>query len=149
MFPPRPCPPKSLLHVEDDVLWGRAVKQMVNGRREVSHIGTAATAASQIPAIQAAINRAVGLKGKRLLGQEQDLGCRSPDQLRGRVMSVYSLVFGGMSPIGGLYAGQLTESHGSSFSLLISGVVGLFAAGFAGVMLRRGGRGRNMNVQGS
>jgi DNA-binding NarL/FixJ family response regulator len=45
MFPPRPCPPKSLLHVEDDVLWGRAVKQMVNGRREVSHIGTAATAA--------------------------------------------------------------------------------------------------------
>jgi hypothetical protein len=49
MFPPRPCPPKSLLHVEDDVLWGRAVKQMVNGRREVSHIGTAATAAQGLP----------------------------------------------------------------------------------------------------
>jgi DNA-binding NarL/FixJ family response regulator len=38
-------PQKSLLHIEDDVLWGRAVKQLVHGSRDVAHVGTAATAA--------------------------------------------------------------------------------------------------------
>jgi DNA-binding NarL/FixJ family response regulator len=38
-------PQKSLLHVEDDILWGRAVKQAVTGSRGVCHLGTAATAA--------------------------------------------------------------------------------------------------------
>jgi DNA-binding NarL/FixJ family response regulator len=45
MLSPRCHPQKSLLHIEDDVLWGRAVKQMMNGSREVCHVGTAATAA--------------------------------------------------------------------------------------------------------
>lgn len=48
MFPPRIHPLKSLLHVEDDVLWGRAVRQMLRGSREVAHVGTAATAAQAL-----------------------------------------------------------------------------------------------------
>ena len=39
---------KSLLHVDDDVLWGRAVKQMVNPWQEVCHIGTATSAQAGI-----------------------------------------------------------------------------------------------------
>ena len=39
---------KSLLHIEDDVLWGRAVKQMVNTWQEVSHVGTATSAEAGI-----------------------------------------------------------------------------------------------------
>ena len=39
---------KSLLHIEDDVLWGRTVKQMVNTWQEVSHVGTATSAEAGI-----------------------------------------------------------------------------------------------------
>lgn len=60
----------------------------------------------------------------------------SEDHMRGRVMSVYSLVFGGMSPIGGLWAGQLTESLGAPISMIISGGIGMLAAGAAAGMMR-------------
>jgi MFS family permease len=60
----------------------------------------------------------------------------SDDHMRGRVMSVYSLVFGGMSPVGGLYAGQLTESCGASVSMIVSGGLGVLAAAFAAGMMR-------------
>jgi len=39
---------KSLLHVEDDIGWGRTVKQMVNTWQEVCHVGTATSAQAGI-----------------------------------------------------------------------------------------------------
>ncbi len=48
MNPPRNHPQKLLLHVEDDVLWGRAVKQMVHPWHEVCHVGTATSAQTGI-----------------------------------------------------------------------------------------------------
>jgi MFS family permease len=65
------------------------------------------------------------------------------DPMRGRVMSVYSLVFGGVIPIGSLYVGQLAEVAGAPESMVISGIVGLAAAVFAAVMIY-GGRNRNV-----
>jgi hypothetical protein len=65
----------------------------------------------------------------------------SEDHMRGRVMSVHSLVFGGVAPIGGLYAGQLTEFAGTRASMIISGVIGLAAVVFAAIMLQKGRRG--------
>jgi MFS family permease len=59
----------------------------------------------------------------------------SEDSMRGRVMSVYSLVFGGVMPIGGLYAGKLTAVAGAPVSMFISGAIGIAAAGFAIIML--------------
>lgn len=48
----------------------------------------------------------------------------SENKYRGRVMSVYSLVFGGVTPIGALYAGTLAENLGAHITFIISGVIG-------------------------
>ena len=51
----------------------------------------------------------------------------SDDDHRGRVMSVYSLVFGGVTPIGALYAGAVSEVAGPAFCMSLSGAIGLAA----------------------
>lgn len=50
-----------------------------------------------------------------------------PDKLRGRVMSVYSLVFMGMAPLGNLMAGAAARWWGASTAFAICGVLGLAA----------------------
>ncbi len=50
-----------------------------------------------------------------------------PDYLRGRIMSVYSLVLGGLTPIGSLVAGTLAQVWGAPGAFLVGGVVGLVA----------------------
>jgi MFS family permease len=54
----------------------------------------------------------------------------SDDEHRGRVMSVYSLVFGGVTPIGALYAGLVSEVAGPAFCMALSGAIGLVASAF-------------------
>ena len=44
-------------------------------------------------------------------------------QYRGRVMSVYNLVFTGLTPVGSLYAGSLSDKWGGRVTFLISGVL--------------------------
>ncbi|MGB9694813.1 MAG: MFS transporter [Caldisericaceae bacterium] len=51
------------------------------------------------------------------------LQINSDDHFRGRVMSFYSLVFGGFTPIGSLYAGTVSQYVGSGLTLIISGAV--------------------------
>jgi MFS family permease len=46
-----------------------------------------------------------------------------PDQLRGRVMSLYSMMFLGMSPIGSLLAGALADRIGAPVTVAIGGLV--------------------------
>jgi predicted MFS family arabinose efflux permease len=51
-----------------------------------------------------------------------------PDQLRGRVMSIYTLVFFGSQPIGSLLAGQMAETNGESLTVLVfAGLLLVFA----------------------
>jgi MFS family permease len=56
-----------------------------------------------------------------------------PDRLRGRVMAVYSLVFGGLMPLGGLEVGFLAERLGPVTAVRINAtialviVIGIFA----------------------
>lgn len=59
----------------------------------------------------------------------------TPDHLRGRVMSVYMLVFAGSTPIGNLFTGALAHWYGVSITLVISAVLGLIAV-IAGWVLR-------------
>ena len=51
----------------------------------------------------------------------------SEDGMRGRVMSVYSLVFGGVTPIGSLYAGNLVDVVGPGACMIVSGGIGFVA----------------------
>ena len=45
-----------------------------------------------------------------------------PDQLRGRVMSIYSMMFLGMSPLGSLLAGWLADRIGAPVTVAIGGL---------------------------
>lgn len=45
------------------------------------------------------------------------------DRYRGRVMSVYTTVFAGSTPIGGLFAGSLASTYSVDVSLLVAGVL--------------------------
>lgn len=62
----------------------------------------------------------------------------SSDEMRGRVMSVYSLVYGGVIPIGSLFAGQVTEYAGASGCMIVSGIIGIAATSYSiRAMLRK------------
>jgi len=48
---------------------------------------------------------------------------RTPDELRGRVMGIYSLAFIGLSPIGSLLAGAIARATSASFAVGLGAVV--------------------------
>lgn len=50
-----------------------------------------------------------------------------PDNLRGRVMSVYSLVFGGVTPIGSLFSGSIAHLWGAPAGLAAGATIGLIS----------------------
>ncbi len=60
-----------------------------------------------------------------------------PDGLRGRVMSVYTTVFAGSVPIGGITAGALASALGVSTTVAISGLLSLGVGAAAYVWWRR------------
>jgi MFS family permease len=62
-----------------------------------------------------------------------------PDQLRGRVMSLYAYVFFGTAPLGGLLAGWLADRGGTRLAFLAAGASGVVMAGYGAV--RAGGLG--------
>ena len=54
----------------------------------------------------------------------------APDELRGRVMSLYTLVWGGVFPIGAFFVGAVSEQWGVGTSLLVNGTAGLLGVVF-------------------
>lgn len=55
-----------------------------------------------------------------------------PDNMRGRVMAVYSMMFMGMAPLGALTAGAVADHIGAPWTVRLGGVLSvLAAAGFA------------------
>lgn len=61
----------------------------------------------------------------------------TPDNLRGRVMSVYMLVFAGTTPIGGLFVGWLASVGGTPFSMAIGMSLSFTAIPIAWLILRK------------
>ncbi len=51
----------------------------------------------------------------------------SPDRLRGRIVSLYLYAFIGLTPVGGLLAGWLTDRGGTPLALTTAGVAGVAA----------------------
>ena len=52
----------------------------------------------------------------------------TPDHLRGRVMSVYSMMFMGMAPLGALLAGVTAQRFGAPFTVAAGGVIAIAGA---------------------
>ena len=59
-----------------------------------------------------------------------------PDELRGRVMSVYTTVFAGSTPFGGIIAGALASALGAAAAIGIGGAVTIVVGGIALLWLR-------------
>ncbi|MCX5886925.1 MAG: MFS transporter [Proteobacteria bacterium] len=53
-----------------------------------------------------------------------------PNELRGRMMSMYSLVFMGLMPVGNLIAGAIAQKMGAPFAVGLGGAIALSAALF-------------------
>lgn len=62
-------------------------------------------------------------------GCNTSLQLRAPDALRGRVMSLYTLISGGIFPIGAFWVGFISEHWGVGRAFLVNGVAGLIALG--------------------
>ncbi len=60
-----------------------------------------------------------------------------PDRLRGRVMSVYSMMFMGMAPLGSLLAGASADRLGAPWTVATGGIVCMCAAGIYWMFLPR------------
>ncbi len=60
-----------------------------------------------------------------------------PDEMRGRVLGVWGLVFGAMIPLGSLEAGWLAEWLGAPFALAFGGVICAIAGLVALIAIRR------------
>jgi MFS family permease len=59
-----------------------------------------------------------------------------PDSLRGRVLSVYTTVFSGSTPVGALFAGTLAAQFGSAMSFGLGGATSLAAVVVAFLLAR-------------
>jgi predicted MFS family arabinose efflux permease len=55
----------------------------------------------------------------------------TPDALRGRVMSVYTTIFAGSVPIGGLFAGGMAATAGAPAALALGGALALVTVAYA------------------
>ena len=62
------------------------------------------------------------------------------DEMRGRVMGVWTLIFGGMTPLGGLAAGTLSHYFGVRLAMAVGALVCAGAAGVVYVIGRRAER---------
>jgi len=61
----------------------------------------------------------------------------SDPELRGRVMSLYMLVFMGGTPVGSLIVGAITDRWGAPVALVLTGTICVLAAGVAAVLAAR------------
>jgi len=61
----------------------------------------------------------------------------SAPEMRGRVMSIYGLMFLGSTPLGAVLVGWLSERYGPRSSLLLAGVTSVLAAAVATLVHRR------------
>ena len=61
----------------------------------------------------------------------------APDDLRGRMMSLYTLVWGGVFPIGAFTVGAISEAWSVSMAFFVQGSVGLVALAMLALWWRR------------
>ncbi len=58
-----------------------------------------------------------------------------PDQMRGRVVAIYSMMFMGMAPFGAFFAGAVAHRIGAPWTVAIGGVACIAGAGAFGMVL--------------
>ncbi|MEO7664944.1 MAG: MFS transporter [Candidatus Limnocylindrales bacterium] len=85
----------------------------------LAEIGVAATTSFQLALVAMFV---VGIGGIGMAATANTtIQLTVPDHLRGRVMSVYTTVFAGSTPLGGLLAGSLAAAFGVPFAIAVGG----------------------------
>jgi len=70
----------------------------------------------------------VGLTGTLVVaGCNTSLQLATPDRLRGRIMSLYTLVSGGIFPLSAFFVGAVSQAAGVSRAFAVNGILGLVA----------------------
>lgn len=67
------------------------------------------------------------------------LQLNSPDDMRGRIMSVYSLVTGGFTLFGSLYSGYMAKKFDANIAFWVSGIIGIAIMILAALMFKEKG----------
>jgi predicted MFS family arabinose efflux permease len=81
---------------------------------------------------------AIGFTGTLVMaGCNTSLQLAAPDALRGRIMSLYTLLSCGIFPIGAFFVGAVSEAAGVSRAFAINGALGLIALTLHIVLRRR------------
>ncbi len=119
------------------------------GRGRIHHIaygamllgvGELALGLSQVYAISLLLMVAVGFGGILMAATANTtIQLAVPDGLRGRVMSVYTTIFAGSTPIGGPLMGGIASAVSIAFSLAVGGILALGVGVGAWVWIRRQG----------
>jgi MFS family permease len=99
-------------------------------------VGLVAFSFSRVFWVSAAILVPIGFSMMIEMGSSNTLiQSMVPDELRGRVMSVYSMMFMGMAPIGSLLAGAAAGHIGAPWTVAIGGIFCAIAAGLFAIKL--------------
>ena len=114
-------------------------QRMITIALTVSLCGLIGLSFTRVFWLAALIMAITGFSGTLVMaGCNTTLQLRAPDALRGRVMSLYTLLSGGVFPIGAFWVGFVSEHWGVPRAFLVNGVVGLLA--LAALLLARGRR---------
>jgi MFS family permease len=108
---------------------GRTGLQMVS--RAAFVFGVLSLVAAVTPSLAIALPVLAGLGGAAVTfaaGVNSTLQLAVSEQMRGRVMALYSIVFLGSTPIGGPIAGVLSEAYSPRAALVLAASAGLAAA---------------------
>jgi MYXO-CTERM domain-containing protein len=75
-----------------------------------------------------ALLAAIGFAGTLVnAGCNTSLQLGAPDALRGRIMSLYTLLSGGIFPVSAFFVGAVSEAAGVSWAFAVNGMLGLVA----------------------
>jgi MFS family permease len=108
---------------------GRANRSLLLGSSLVFAVLEVSLGASHNFTLSAALLIVLGMAGLGYAATTQSLvQLGAPDEMRGRIMSFYTLVFLGTSPIGNLFAGGIANRWGALTAFTVCGAISLGAA---------------------
>ncbi len=103
---------------------------MIASFLSIALAGLLALSATRVVGLAALALAITGFAGTMVnAGSNTSLQLRAPDALRGRVMSFYTLIAGGIFPIGAFWVGFVSEHWGVERAFLVNGAAGLVALG--------------------
>ena len=101
---------------------------LIAGALAVACAGLVGLAFTSVLGLAALVLAITGFSGTIVMaGCNTALQLGAPDALRGRVMSLYSLLSGGIFPLGAFWVGFVSEHWGVSRAFLVNGAIGLLS----------------------